>query len=606
MAWTQLGTIPENTGAREVLDFPVVGTPGTVVVARATAYELVYDSQGGFGPTWAPYSSIEYIPSGTWVNDVGVPVAANYVLHLGKGLITSRTEQLFWAADGVAVQVPASAVATDLATRDITSLPDGTRAWVSSIRDSVVLRTTADAAVPGMIYASSVAGRKWFRCLEPDPSWAKQDNFYVDPTLGNDEYDGTSATFTSGLVGPVQTLGEVIRRLGTRYHVRNYSALMASTRVQTIQLLGNCNESVVWDVSGDLNARIYLCGNLALATTSTISAKTDFSGSTPGAVTATWTVANELNRVLKTTISGSEYSAFVDRDNGASSARITNWIKFEGANSGASATQGTASVAAAITSHTFAGRLKDLAIRVQSNSNASTPIVLGDLDLYGLLSIVPTGGQLHLQRCLLSGQTRLSHGATYCHGCWWPNGPQSNFLGNDAATFAQIYGGGFKGSVTLQARYHELALGYGVLFQAASISVFNGMVRFSAGGSGPAIFCDVTTDCVTLQVGSRIRMSAAPTSTGCTAYGIRVHANSEIIVESGVTPSITGTSGDFAFSRTTGGITTATTARAFDNSTGTFTAARNLTWANLVATVASGGFGNAVIDHTSNARVVVA
>lgn len=99
MAWQVLGTIPEATDARTVLDFPISGAPGTIAHRGALGTQLVFDAQGGWAWPWSLSSSLEHIPSGEWTNAQGEVVAADYVAHLCKGQVTTNDTTLVYSLE---------------------------------------------------------------------------------------------------------------------------------------------------------------------------------------------------------------------------------------------------------------------------------------------------------------------------------------------------------------------------------------------------------------------------------------------------------------------------------------------------------------------------
>jgi hypothetical protein len=89
---------------------------------------------------------------------------------------------------------------------------------------------------------------------------------------------------------------------------------------------------------------------------------------------------------------------------------------------------------------------------------------------------------------------------------------------------------------------------------------------------------------------------------GAVCAGIAIRAGGKFIYESrysALAPNIFGAvNQDFKLNG-------AYTARAWDNNTSAYTTARNCTWANLAAPIASGGFGGQAIDPATNAIVAL-
>ena len=93
---------------------------------------------------------------------------------------------------------------------DVSSFEDGTIAWVQTLRTTFAVETSAVATDGITVVASTAPGRRWFRAVSPDLSWALQPAWFIDPqnTSGHasDENDGAAAG------RPLATNAELFRR----------------------------------------------------------------------------------------------------------------------------------------------------------------------------------------------------------------------------------------------------------------------------------------------------------------------------------------------------------------------------------------------------------
>ena len=84
---------------------------------------------------------------------------------------------------------------------------------------------------------------------------------------------------------------------------------------------------------------------------------------------------------------------------------------------------------------------------------------------------------------------------------------------------------------------------------------------------------------------------------GNAGVGVEIGPGAQLAYRTGTFPTITGSGGDFTLAGATSG-------RAWDDAAGAYTTAQSNTWANLAATVASGGFGGNAHNPMRDAHVV--
>lgn len=84
---------------------------------------------------------------------------------------------------------------------------------------------------------------------------------------------------------------------------------------------------------------------------------------------------------------------------------------------------------------------------------------------------------------------------------------------------------------------------------------------------------------------------------GNAGVGVEIGPGAQLAYRTGTFPTITGSGGDFTLAGATSG-------RAWDDAAGAYTTAQSNTWANLAATVASGGFGGNAHNPMRDAHIV--
>lgn len=562
-------------------------------VARQLSDNTFWRLDNEAGPVWTQWGGAVTLNSDAVVN-LSTAVGAN---------VTAALNYLVGLVAALAVTLGTRIGLSDLVVANVAALtsvnaPDGTHLYVRTLRDSFVYRAGSTETVDNISIAAAFGGTgRWERLLEYHPSWARQDTWYIDPTVGADENDASISS-------PIASFAEVIRRLGVRYHCRNYSAQPFTTgRSQTFWVLGDLsNEAVAWDLSSDRNVTIRIKGVLSSALfTGTISAKTAYAQATdtPAAVTSTWTPATEIGRVVK---SGTSY-AWVAKDNGGGSARLSPWCTEtnETFNLAALATEPV--VGATITTHNTLSKIGYLNLRI-AGGNGSRGVIIEDVLVVTYLSLAANGGQHIFNRCSFTPSTTRYVGAAFgFNNCYLPINLSAAY-GNETAAQNFYSAGLVRGTQTSSSGAHksQMALTSGILFQGCGVSL-NGMsLRVSNLG---ALFMDCATDVITLTANSDVRTTAPIGGTGNTLYGVRLQC-SQMLVDSGVTNTLAGTSGQIALGRATGVPATQTTAWAFDDTTGAKVTAggkRAVTYANLALAVASGGFGGVIESEATGSGV---
>lgn len=460
--------------------------------------------------------------------------------------------------------------------------------WVSSNRSSPPVVDNSK-----VIAHASGGNWRWERLCIPHQSWALQASIYVDSAVGNDDWDGSQATAGGGLVGPLRTNAELVRRLGYDYRPQIN---------QTIFATGDCGP-LYWSVNGAIaaNKTVHYRGTLTPRVTTTISSvvnaapatnvDSSFHGDTG------WTTANEIDKLV---IDSSGLSTWIiEQGAGAADAVTSAWQSIDVSSAGQFPTSPPATNTAngrTVTSYDHATTLSEFGFTVIGQR----ALVFSDVffNPSGNFRFFFQNALSGFNRCKFGASGAFGGGAVYFNGCMWTTGSSWNH-GNEFMTRSFVNGG-----------LSRVAFSTGVT--ALGLITFRNNLVFT--GVGPGVcsqnsrwymdgFCirKVTSGALMTFTGlgnARINgaLWGANTTTGPIAAlerGSRITTNqgaAAITVQRGATS-------DFTF----GGDTTA---RAYDKSTGLKTAARTLTWANLEATVATTGFGNTMGDEGTDCYVL--
>ena len=86
------------------------------------------------------------------------------------------------------------------------ALVSGNEANVRTVRADWVLDKTSTLVVDGIAVVSTDTTGRWIRMPEADPTWLVVNNWFIDATIGNDEFDGQTAGTA------LRTYGELARR----------------------------------------------------------------------------------------------------------------------------------------------------------------------------------------------------------------------------------------------------------------------------------------------------------------------------------------------------------------------------------------------------------
>src|SRR6185295_1447572 len=372
----------------------------------------------------------------------------------------------------------ADLTATNAAQLAAVGAPEGTRIFVLTFRDSFVASNrVSPRAVDGaeVIAHASGGNWRWERLNTPHPSWAYQDQVYINASTGSDENDATSGA-------PIKTNAELVRRLGLTYRPK--------LALQTIFATGTL-DPLIWNIVTEPNntAIIHYRGTLTAQTTTTISsvvnhsaaANTDasFHGDTG------WTSAAQTNRLV---LDNTGLGTWVDEQGGglsggASDSIVCPWFSDFVTNLGIT-TAGTSNTAngRTITSYTPGTTLAQATVLV-SGSQAN----FSDLKLDGgFTRIFSQGANVFINRCIIGGAghtLRCSGGNIYRNGCLYLSGTGHDGNDNYTRVFCNsglsraVWSSGSTtpSGVTLRNNIVFSGAGYGTMAQGGRLFIESGV-----------------------------------------------------------------------------------------------------------------------------------
>ncbi len=140
---------------------------------------------------------------------------AGYVVHRGANAVSGNDFLTFQQMGPVGGTIAPVATAAALSAIDTATLTTDTSCWVQSFDAEFDLSTTSTATVQTGVVVATLSGTgRWLRRVVPSYKWQAQADWYFNDSVGNDEYDGTATAHGAGLIGPLKTWGEYIRRTG--------------------------------------------------------------------------------------------------------------------------------------------------------------------------------------------------------------------------------------------------------------------------------------------------------------------------------------------------------------------------------------------------------
>jgi hypothetical protein len=220
----------------------------------------------------------------------------------------------------------ATALMTDLNSLSDRGLPEGTKVFVWSNRSywSLSKRSTATLADNSIRATHSGTGR-WMRTEEADPTWALRGTWVIDPTNGNDDYDGALPSTA------LKTHDELARRWGHGYPLLPGvpSSVISAIQLISVTVRGHLPPTDPIDIRVTLgpNTLLAYLGTVEFVRSGTLSAVTvkDRKTNTPWAITADFTAADLDQRVRITAGANLDQFAWVAKDLGGNSVRMSSF-----------------------------------------------------------------------------------------------------------------------------------------------------------------------------------------------------------------------------------------------------------------------------------------
>lgn len=468
------------------------------------------------------------------------------------------------------------AAITNIYDIDDTLLPNGALVYVNTIRDYFQLNHNMSGILAdGITILNTNSGSgKWLRQNIPNRYWQETITEWHIDSAGNDENVGSAAY-------PIKTHAELCRRVGEYY-------------VPTEDILVYLDSATVDDLNVPFNPQntvVTYIGTLSTTTTSTVSAATNRDAS--------------LNQPLEVTSSGaanfwSSYTnSFIQMTSGASNG-YGFWLQED-------LNPGTPS----------AGRMTPCllidinAASIDSEGNVSGAdtfkvcsfTTVTSLKIHSNKRSNSSAAPINFVNIKFSGPVDIS-GLTVFSECYFNNlisiNPDANvgMLNCGQATNRNISNQGVL----------EISGGRLGTIQNYNILRINGgtyIVKMFCNSGSRASVADIwswewSEYIIFMRPNAYLELSDNylwGTSSVVGSYAIRLLPQSSVQYTDIIYLIADGAEAyDFAF-----GSLAATSCRAFDDSVGTFTSSRTLSWTNLGAAIGSGGFGGYIVDPITGA-----
>ena len=522
-------------------------------------------------------------------------------------------------------------------------LVSGNEANVRTVRADWVLDKTSTLTADGISVVPTDAAGRWLRLPgEGDPTWLVVNNWFIDATNGNDEFDGQAAAPGVFPVGPLRTHAELERRWAERT-IRPTQTNVAGTSFycavniltslpDTDPVFPKCtlrNNTFLW-YRGRAETVLY-SGSITAITvqnpaTNTPTLITD-------AAVVSW--APYVARRLRITSAGARFNtvAWVARDMGALQARVSTPSLSGQMGTSTSIPSGSGQTPQTLqVGDTF--NIESLVtisfgpvfVEVDQGGPGATSqpsnIVFGEIDFRASgFAANKLFENMVIYSCEMDGvSARLGF-------------PAASVINNCHITSSfSMHGGGYwqitsglvdisagAGGAGINAYEGTLVLADDVMFQGVGIRgntlnissacVFDSVASTNnpgghgvSVGRGSAIAGQRNAQRNTIGYATiELRLWGS----GNAGTGLYVNGGSTVVYTSGIGAAltITGTGGDFRLNNKTTGNVWDQTANA---GAGDFLLPRNCTWANLNATVATTGFGGYAQDVESGARIEMA
>lgn len=474
---------------------------------------------------------------------------------------------------------------------------DGSLVYVQTFRDYFAFLAAGSAlTVDGVnVLATSSGGATRLVRLEiPHKTWALQATWFINASTGSDEATGLTSLL------PIKSEAEFERRVGNLTVAQNTTVTLQTDLLDTdpIQPRMTLVNAVLEYVAAPVAGR---SGSITTFTAKNRATNQRYQIRDTG-MGGTWTT--DLDRhVRMTSGAASGKISGVILDNGSQTCTLSEFTDLDGLASVPPTTGDTYEIVTARKA-TFGalGRMSFVNSFVQfSTLDFQAPSGFGHESL-------TMGAGAIFRGCTFRGIVIVNLGSYYFNNCIQMFGYMYITGGRPAC-----YGGFVRssGGASVLAEAGQLVLDADFICQGGSCIVGSGgsvvaglMATFDAGsgffsgGEGVLVGANAgfgftgsngSFQCETLFAGGN-----ALWGSGNVGAGVTVNAGGNAVVDN--TPTITGAGGNFR-------VNNLTSARAFDTTTGAYTATRACTWANFDAAVASGGFNKSAHNVEADAHL---
>lgn len=504
------------------------------------------------------------------------------------------------------------------------SLANGYQYYVHTQRSFWILSQTGTETINGNTVIAATGGGRWLRDSSfSHPSWLNVNDWYIDATNGNDEYNGQAAAPAAGNVGPLKTYGELARRWGGKNITP--SAVSGSNFLCTVNFLTSLPTSdPVFSACG-LSTAVLLRYQgkaetvLYSGTFTTVTARNPATNSaTILGDTSMGSPTTYLNRRWRNTTIGARLNqaGWIAKDLGgtnfrSSTPQIINAATVTDPQVGdtfnietlTTISLGDVSpfmIQAGDTGNTASIQFRELAIRANGfascnfNAQGFTTIQCFTCDFQ---TTATYGGsflnrmfncQFQIGAFIIGGLVEINAGLV-CNALTGANGLVNASGGVWTLTNA--------------------AMCQGVNIKGGGINIVDACVfdcpnnGFNSGGHGILLGkCQSNATQQPHSLTGWLSMDTRLWGNGNAGVGVYIGAGCQFNYAAGTVAgiTITGTGGDF---KVNGNSTANVWDQTASAGAGAWLAPRNCTWANLAAAVGAAGFGGNAVDITSGARV---
>ena len=549
----------------------------------------IYDEGGSIGGN--PHTALNFVGAGVTASDSGGGLAT---ITIPGG------------------STPIVEVANFLALAGISdaALPSGALAWVATLKDWFKLDHSSTRTVDTPTTSATLSGiGRWLRTNTPHVFWQEQPAWFIDSGTGNDENAGT------GAASKLQTHAELVRRVG-----HGYVPLVDVTVTVTSTAVG-----AIYVPFRPLNTFVYYVGTQTSLGSTTTTAYTGKNASTnqPFLLTTTNTsfFSSSPNALFVFSAPYANYAFWTVTGTGTPGQTVcTNIARLT---AGSAITDSSPqldeptvfdTLGAARTLNAMSLTTVPYLMLPVTDSNSSTQYFVGQtkqpyvFQNFEFTQSLPEPVTIHHRatffQCLFPALTTVDSDApmtidgysqfdalTKLVNC------NCNQYRADLASPTQVMAG----------RYTGLEV-FGKTYLTNGVFSGTGTPALYVHTGAEVIINDFwswnwSTFMVLVQPHASVYINGIwGSSTNAGSYALRIE--SEGLVQANVSALLgvarNGVAQDFVLGQNSGG-GLRITCRAFDDSVGTYTAARSLTFALWTTTVAGGGFGRNVVDPVTGA-----